>query len=156
MLNLTLGTNIIQQVREHRVLGITIDEELKRQPHIDNIRKQVAQNLFLPGQLRKYVDIDCRKLFFNAHLMAHINYASTVWRNASEVHLKKSTPSTDEQQNLYYLITPCLKNLRNWTFFHCRNNLCTTQLCLFMFKVHMGWAPQYVCDLLNRAPARYE
>ena len=25
-----------------------------------------------------------------------------------------------------------------------------------MFKVHMGWAPQYVCDLKNRAPARYE
>ena len=27
---------------------------------------------------------------------------------------------------------------------------------VLMFKVHMGWAPQYVCDLLNRAPARYE
>ena len=88
ILNLTLGTNIIEQVREHRVLGIAIDEELKWQPHIDNICKQVAQNLFLLVQLRKYVDIDCRKLFFNAHLMAHINYASTVWSNASEVHLK--------------------------------------------------------------------
>ena len=32
--------------------------------------------------------------------------------------------------------------------------MCTTQLCLF--KVHEGWAPQYVCDLLNKAPARYE
>ena len=90
ILNLTLGTNITEQVREHRVLGITIDEELKWQPHIDNICKQVARNLFLLGQLRKYVDIDCRKLFFNAHLMAHINYASTVWSNASEVHLKKT------------------------------------------------------------------
>ena len=27
---------------------------------------------------------------------------------------------------------------------------------VLMFKLHMGWAPQYVCDLLNRAPARYE
>ena len=25
-----------------------------------------------------------------------------------------------------------------------------------VLKVHMGWAPQYVWDLLNRAPARYE
>ena len=89
ILNLTLGTNVIEQVREHRVLGITIDEELKWQPHIDNICKQVARKIFLLGQLRKYVDIDCRKLFFNAHLMAHINYASTVWSNANEVHLKK-------------------------------------------------------------------
>ena len=68
---------------------ITINEELKWQPHINNICKQVAQNLFLLDQLRKYVDIDCCKLFFNAHLMAHINYTSTVWSNASEVHLKK-------------------------------------------------------------------
>ena len=26
---------------------------------------------------------------------------------------------------------------------------------VLMFKVHMSLAPQYVCDLLNRAPARY-
>ena len=26
---------------------------------------------------------------------------------------------------------------------------------VLMFKVHMGLAPKYVCDLLNRAPARY-
>ena len=89
ILNLTLGTNITEQVRQHRVLRIATDEELKRQPHIYNICKQVARNLFLLGQLRKYVDIDCRKLFFNAHLMAPTYYASTVWSNASEVHLKK-------------------------------------------------------------------
>ena len=87
MLNLTLGTNITEQVREHnRVLWITINEESKWQPHIDNICKQVARNLFLLGQLRKYVDTDCRKLFFNAHLLTHINYASTVWSNVIEVH----------------------------------------------------------------------
>ena len=27
---------------------------------------------------------------------------------------------------------------------------------VLMFKVHMGWAPQHLCDLFNRAPARYE
>ena len=27
---------------------------------------------------------------------------------------------------------------------------------VLMFKMHMGLALQYVCDLLNRAPARYE
>ena len=91
MLNLTLGTNIIEQVREHRVLGVTTDEELKWQLQIDYTCKQVARILFLLGLLRKYVVIDCRKLFFNVHFLAHINYASTVWSNASEVHLKNKT-----------------------------------------------------------------
>ena len=35
-LNLTLGKSPVQQVREHRILGIIIDEELKWQSHIDN------------------------------------------------------------------------------------------------------------------------
>ena len=105
ILHLILGTNIIEQVREHSVLGITIDKELKWQPHIDNICKQVARNLFLLVQLRKYVDIDCRKLFFNAHLMAHINYASTVWSNASEVHLKKKKNQLPSQTSRKTYIT---------------------------------------------------
>ena len=33
---------------------------------------------------------------------------------------------------------------------------CVYNTAVLMFRVHMGWAPQYVCDLLNRAPARYE
>ena len=46
ILNLTLGTSIIEQVCEHRLLRIASDEELKRQPHVDSICKQVARNLF--------------------------------------------------------------------------------------------------------------
>ena len=90
MLKLTLCTNIVEQVREHRVLGVTLDEELKRQSHIDNVCKQLARNLSLLGQLKPYVSTDCCKMFFKAHILAHINYTSTVWSNASEVHKKKT------------------------------------------------------------------
>ena len=92
-LNLTLGKTPVQQVREHRVLGVIIDEELKWQSHIDNVCKHVSKNLFLLSQLRHYVDSDARKIFFQAHLLSHINYASTVWSGASEVHLPSQTSS---------------------------------------------------------------
>ena len=55
MLKLTLGTNIVEQVREHRVLGVTLNEEL-----------QLARNLFLLYQLKPCVSTDCRKMFFKA------------------------------------------------------------------------------------------
>ena len=61
-LNLTLGKSPVQQVREHRVLGVIIDEELKWQSHIDNICKHLAKNLFLLSQLRHYVDSGARKI----------------------------------------------------------------------------------------------
>ena len=109
------------------------------------------------GQLRKYVDIDCRKLFFNAYLMAHINYASTVWSNASEVHLIKLNslhrPAAKLILSDHSLSTTA--KLKKLDILPLQEQF-VYNTAVLMFKVNMGWAPQYVCDLLNRAPARYE
>ena len=91
MLKLTLDTNIVEQVCERRVLGVILDEELKWQAHIYNVGKQVVQNLFLLGQLKRYVSIACHKMFFKAHRLAQINYAATVWSSASDVHTHTHT-----------------------------------------------------------------
>ena len=45
----------------------------------DNICKHLFKNLFLLSRLGRYVDSDARKIFFQAHLLSHINYASSVW-----------------------------------------------------------------------------
>ena len=149
-LNLSLGKKPVQQVREHRVLGVIIDEELKWQSHIDNMCKHLFKNLFLLSQLRHYVDSDARKIFFQAHLLSHINYASTVWSGASEVHLKRlnslhrrvaklilpdQSLSTTETLNKLNIL-PLDKQLKF--------NRCAT-----MFKM------QSLSDFLHRAPARY-
>ena len=55
ILKLTLGTDIVEQVREHRVLGVTLDEELKWQSVINNVCKQLGRNLFLLDQFKPYV-----------------------------------------------------------------------------------------------------
>ena len=78
MLQFTLDTNTVEQVHEHKVLAVTLDEELKCQSHSDNICKQLARILFVHGQLKPYVSTDCRKMFFKAHMLAHTNCASTV------------------------------------------------------------------------------
>ena len=62
MLKLTLGANLIEQVREYRVLGVTLDEELKWQSHIDSVCKKFARNLFLLGQLKHHVSIDSQNV----------------------------------------------------------------------------------------------
>ena len=87
ILQLTLGTDIVEQVREHRILGVSLDEELKWQSHIENICKQLARNLFLLGQLKPCVSTDCRKMFFKAHILAHMNHTFTVWSSASDVRV---------------------------------------------------------------------
>jgi hypothetical protein len=88
-LNLKIGSEVVEQVKTHRVLGVTIDEELKWQTHIINVCKTVARNVHLLGKLKLYVDQDARLMFFNAHVLSHINYASTIWSGAGDVHIKK-------------------------------------------------------------------
>jgi hypothetical protein len=93
LLNLSIGSEPVEQVNTHRVLGVTIDEEFKWQTHIVNICKTVARNVHLLGKLKLYVEQDARLMFFNAHILSYINYASTVWCGAGEVHLKKKLNS---------------------------------------------------------------
>ena len=87
-LDLVLNGARIDQVSQHRLLGITIDNKLRWDSHINNVCKTVSRRVFLLSKLRYIVDIDTRKLFFNADIKPHIDYASVVWDGCSDV-LKK-------------------------------------------------------------------
>ena len=77
-LDLILRRAKIDQVLEHRLLGITRDNKLRWDSHINNVCKTVSRRVSLLSKLRYIVDIDTRKLFFNAHIKPHIDYASVV------------------------------------------------------------------------------
>ena len=87
-LDLILNGAKIDPVSEHRLLGITIDNKLRWDSHTDNVCKTVSRRVFILSKLRYIVDIDTRKLFFNAHIKPHIDYASVVRDGCSDV-LKK-------------------------------------------------------------------
>ena len=87
-LKLTLEKRYIEQVHEYHVLGVTIDDEMKWQSHLSNVCKIVSKNLFLLSQLSYHVNVKACKLFYSAHILSHVNYASILWDGCSEVHLK--------------------------------------------------------------------
>ena len=84
-LGLVLNGANIDQVSEHRLLGITIDNKLRWDSHTNNVCKTVSRRVFFLSKLRYIVDIDTRKLFFNAHIKPHIDYASVAWDGCNNV-----------------------------------------------------------------------
>ena len=54
-LNLKFETTPIEQVSKHRLLGVTVDEQLKWQMHINNICRTVSRNIFLLSKLSQIV-----------------------------------------------------------------------------------------------------
>ena len=80
-LKLDINSKTVVQVKEHRVLGITIDDEFKWQSHVRNIRKTVSKNIFLMSS--------AFKVFYSSRILPLINFSSTVWDGCGETHLNK-------------------------------------------------------------------
>ena len=78
-LTLTLGTNLIEQVESHKMLGLLIDSRLTWNNHIESLIKRVSKNIFLLTKLKRYASTENLKLYFDAHIMSHINYVSTIY-----------------------------------------------------------------------------
>ena len=52
-----------------------------------HVKKQ--QQLFLLSQMQHITNIDTGKLFYNAHIKPHIDYASVVWDDCIELNLRE-------------------------------------------------------------------
>ena len=76
----------VEQAAEHRLLGI-ITDKLRWDTHTDTLCKTFSKRVFLLSKLKRIVDTDTLKLFFNAHIKSHIDYASVV--GAAVVMLSK-------------------------------------------------------------------
>ena len=67
-LNLKFVTTPIEQVSKHRLLGVTVDEQLKLQTHINNMCRTVSRNIFLLSKLSQIVS---QKLKISLLLCTH-------------------------------------------------------------------------------------
>lgn len=88
-LQLTLNGQPITQVPQHRLLGVTIDEQLSWHPHVDNICKKLSKNLHLLSKINSFMDVSARKLFYAAHIKPHLDFASTLWDGCSAACFKR-------------------------------------------------------------------
>ena len=87
-LNLFLQTVPIEQVDRHKVLGVIIDQRLNWDGHISQLCKKLSKNIYLLSKLAQVADHKSLLIFAHAHIFSHIDYASTLWDNASENSIK--------------------------------------------------------------------
>ena len=85
---LTIKSDVIQEVQNHKVLGITIDNNLSWTPHMNAPCKEISTTVFQLSRLKHFVNFRVRKLFFTSHRQSLIDYGSTLWDSASQNTLK--------------------------------------------------------------------
>ena len=143
------NTDFIEQVKVHRILGVTVDERLTWHFHIDAILKTVSRNLFLLSKLWHYVTIDALKAFFYAHCLSHINYASTIWCNTDDDHVKKINRLHKRAVKLMYRdsnlsVEQRYEHLEILTL----KDQFSYNACTLVFKQSCGLVPEYLQALL--------
>ena len=151
-LNLKIENTEIDQVEEHRLLGVIFNEDLSWQPHIEHISKRISRNLYLMRKLKDLVTADALKSFFHAHCISYINYSSTVWFRASENHIKAL-------ESLYKRGIKILNNDPNITTSQkCKHldllslyNQFAYNASTLMYKVFIGEAPEYLRGFFERS-----
>ena len=86
---LYIGNEKIVEVATHKVLGVTIDNNLSWTNHVlqvyticlgvNELTKRVSQKLYQLAKIIHFLNAHARKLFFHAHIQPIIDYASTLW-----------------------------------------------------------------------------
>ena len=156
-LKLSLKDKMIDQVKEHKVLGVIIDNELKWQTQINAITTKFSRSLFLLNQLKPYIDTNARKMFFHAHCLCHINYASVIWDSAASTHFKR-LHSLFKRAIKIILPDPSLTTFEKQSKLNILplQKMLQYNKCLLVYKVQNELAPEYLSQFLMSATNRYD
>ena len=85
---LFIGKQTIEEVHSHKVLGVIIDRGLSWSNHISFLGKRLAVKISQLAKVKHFLDLHSRSLFFYAHILTLIDYAFTLWDNASESNMR--------------------------------------------------------------------
>ena len=116
--------------------------------------KTVSRRVFLLSKLRYIVDIDNRKLFLNAHIKPHIDYASVVWAGCSDVLKKRLNSLRRRAVILIFVVDTSLtadQKLKEMRIMSLQNQL-EYNKGLFMHRVLSNEALEYISSCTHTFP----
>ena len=85
---LYIKDKLIEEVDNHKVLGLIIDNNLSWSCHLRSLSKNISQKVFQLSQIKHFLDTDSRKMFFEAHIKSVIYFCSTIWDGTSDNSMK--------------------------------------------------------------------
>ena len=88
-LHIQMSENVINQVPYMKYLGLTIDETLSWDLHINNIVKLLSMKLSVLRRIRSFIKQDILVNIYLTTIQPIIDYGCTVWFSTTDTHIKK-------------------------------------------------------------------
>ena len=86
-LDLKVNDIALDNVKNQKLLGVEIDSHLDYNIHLDKLCKSISSKLALLKRIKRYLNLDYRKLFYNGYVLPLINYCIVVRSNTSKTNL---------------------------------------------------------------------
>ena len=137
-----------------KILGIIIDENLVWNGHYQYISKKIASSLWLLSQIKSFLSVDDKLLFYNAYIRPHLEYCSVIWGNSTNVNIQKMTKLQRRACKLilgdeYTHLDEARDNLKILSF----DEIVFLNKEKVMYKIANNIAPSYLINLFQMRSA---
>ena len=151
-ISLRVGSSIVKEVSSVKLLGITIDNELKFDHYISKIVKKANSKLFVIKRGLSMLTLSKRKILLKSFVQSQFSYSPLVWMLCSKVANKKIN-------RVHYKFLKLLHDDNNSTYeqlldkygeftVHQRN---IQKLMIEMYKVKNELGPSLLNDIFKKA-----
>ena len=133
--SIKLGTNNIEYVKSYKYLGITLDQTLTFNNHINRLIRTLSHKAYQLAKIRRYINEETSLKIYKTMIIPYLDYGDIIYDAAPLKQLEKlqkiqnrclrtckasqSTPSTVELHARYkvgYLKTRRQAHLKNFMF----------------------------------------
>jgi len=87
--NLKINYKCINQVTSHKYLGLTIDEKLNWDKHVDDIFKKLTGFVGAFRHINSFLSSKCKNMFYFAHIQSILSYLIPIWANTSQYNINR-------------------------------------------------------------------
>ena len=83
-LEIKIGDSGVPFVESCKVLGVHIDQYLTWEKHIKQMCLKIVRALYLFSQVKKFLPMDAKKLFYNCYILPYFDYCCLIWGNCNK------------------------------------------------------------------------
>jgi len=149
-LNINILNNSVKSTRQMNLLGVTIDDHLKFNTHIEELSKKVARKVGVIVRLRNLLPTKAKLRIYKTFILSQLTYCHVVWHFCKASDNRKVDRLQEKALRAIYLdksstYIKLLKRARLPTL----NNRRLQDIAIIMYQVKNNLCPKYISDLFN-------
>ena len=147
----SINSQTLQISNCEKLLGVKIDSYLSWLHQVNQVCSKIASRIYLLSKIKKYLNLESRKLFYSGYILPLIDYCIIIWGSCSTeclnriVKLQKRAARLILDTDFLAPSAPLFEKLGWMTVY----NRITYHKCVLIFKCLNDEAPSYLIEKTN-------